>query len=106
MNDMNTVELARRHRRFLSPTWLLPLVVMLLVVARDITGDQRFLSRWLPFVVIPVLLSATVSAAYLQCRERLPWGVFYIIWLVPMMAVWCASVFVRAAILIPLGRPL
>ena len=83
----------------------MPLVVMLLIVARDITGDQR-LSRWLPFVVIPVMLSATIAAAYVQRREHLPWGVFYIIWLVPMMAVWCALVFVRAAILIPLGRPL
>jgi hypothetical protein len=103
---MNPVDLARRHWRFLAPTWLLPLVVMLLQVVEDITGNQRFLSQWFACVVLPVLLVSTVAAAYLQRREHLSWGDLYVITLVPMMAVWGALILSRAAILIPLGRPL
>jgi hypothetical protein len=106
MNDCDPVELARRHWRFLAPTWLMPVVIMLVVVAQDITGTQFSAHRWLPFVAIPVMLVATLAAVHLQRREHLPWPVFYLIWLAPMMAIWCALVLVRAAILIPLGRPL
>ena len=103
---MNPVELARRHWRFLAPTWLMPAVLMLFIAAQDISGSQSLGSRWLPFIILPVMLGGTLAAGYLQRRERLPWGVFYLIWLLPMMAIWCSLVFVRAAILTTLGRPL
>ena len=83
----------------------MPVVVMLVVAAQDITGSKLALLV-LPIIIIPVMLGGTVAAIYLKRRERLPWGVFYLIWIVPMMAVWCPLVLIRAAILTTLGRPL
>jgi FtsH-binding integral membrane protein len=103
---MNPFELARRYWRFLAPTWLTPVVFMLLIVAQDVSGAQLFRSPWPLLIVMPVMLAGTLAAGFMQRREHLPWGVFYLIWLAPMMAVWCSLVFVRAAILITLGRPL
>ena len=103
---MNPAELARRYWRFFAPTWLMPVVVMLLIVVQDIWGTQLLSSRWQLFIVVPIMFTGTLTAGYLQRREQLPWGIFYLIWLTPMMVVWGALVLVRAAILTLLGRPL
>jgi hypothetical protein len=104
--EQNPIKLARRYWRFFAPTWLMPGLFMLLIIAQDISGTDFLSSSWTPLIAVPFMLAGMLGAGYLQRRERLPWGVFYIIWLAPMMAVWIFLVLVRAAILIALGRSL
>ena len=102
----NLIKLARRHWHFLGPTWLLPGVFILLVAVQDISGTNFLSSSWTPLIAAPFVLAAMLAAGYLQRRERLPWGIFYAIWLAPMVVVWFSFVLVRAAILTMFGRPL
>jgi hypothetical protein len=103
---MNPIKLTLRHWRFLAPTWLMPMVLMLFIVIKDIFGTQVIDIQWLPVIIFPVMLVSTFLAGLLQRRERLPWIIFYLIWLTPMMVVWCSLVIIRATILTTLGRPL
>lgn len=104
-DDLNLLPLARRHWRYLAPTWLTPAVVMVAIVVEDITHSP--VPGWVDLLVIfPCMIAGTISAGLLHSREHLPWGVFYFIWLAPMMVVWCFLVCVRGTILTLLGRPL
>jgi hypothetical protein len=102
---LSPLRLARQYWPRLAPTWLAPLFVMSAVVTNDLSGPP-FLAMALFFMAFAFLIGGTISAALLQQRDHLRYGCLYIIWLVPGMVFWCALVFIRAAILISLGRPL
>jgi len=108
MNESETsmIKLARRHWRYLAPTWFMPAGFMLFIVIGEMTGRQVASRSWFIFIVAALLFVSTLAAGRLRHRVQIPWPAFYVIWLAPMMVVWCSLVFVRAAILTILGRPL
>jgi hypothetical protein len=76
---------------------------VLVLIAADRFGGDLFGPPYFVFLILP-FLGAALVAGLMQARERLPWGVFYLIWLAPMMSVWIVIVFVRASALFILDR--
>lgn len=103
---MTSSEIIRRHWLWLTPTWSLPVLLMVLVVVQDMGGDPLTLSHAFRFMVVPGMILSGIPAFCLRIRRRIPWGTFYVVWLGPMMALWIALVFLRALVMGALGRPL
>lgn len=103
---MTSLEIIRRHWPWLVPTWCVPVLMIVLVVAEDIGGDPLTISRCFRYIVGPLIILFTLPALFLKIRKRLPWINFYLVWLGPMMGLWLALVLVRALVMGAMGRPL
>lgn len=102
--EPSLLELARLHWRSLAPSWLAPALLMLCQVAEDVGGKEA--PSLLPPVVMVLFVGSGLPALRLKHRVRIPTSTFNVLWLLPMMVVWCGLVFVRAVVMIVLGRSL
>jgi hypothetical protein len=96
---MTPQEIIRRHWFWLAPTWCVPVLMIVLVVAEDIGGDPLTISRGFRYIVGPLFLLFALPALCLVIRTRLPWITFYLAWLGPMMALWLALILLRALVI-------
>ena len=97
--------LARKYWLHLAPTWLLPIILMTFTVVEDFVGLEHTQILFL-FVVAPLLFTATFIACRMRHKANISYGVFYLIWLGPMMVLWCSSVLIRGIFITALGRSL
>lgn len=102
---MSPIEFGRRRWLYLAPTWAMPLLLMGVQVTEDILGDRTPSPVWMMVIVMSWLTVSTFVANRAK-TGAVSWGIFYSVWLIPMMTLWCGLVLLRGVVFTFMGRPM